>query len=174
MSPSLNQLYLTLEEQRQALLNCIQNRSEQELAHHSMGKWSIAQVLSHLIASEQLSVNYLNKKILGIKEAPNTGLIEELKMLVLIISQRIPFIKFTAPKKVVEKTTPYQTAEEIQEAWEKARSELKEVLTHFQDDQLKRKVFKHPIVGMINIEQALRFLQEHIIHHTPQIKKLLK
>lgn len=174
MNTSLHQLFLTLEEQRQGLLNSIQGLSSQELDQHPEGKWSIAQVLSHLIASEQLSVNYLNKKILGVKEVADTGFKEELKMIVVILSQRLPFLKFKAPNVVTEKTTSYHSFEQLNEAWVKARTELKDVLSRFKDDELKRKVYKHPYAGMLNIEQALVFFREHIIHHTPQVKNLLK
>lgn len=173
MNNTLLTLFDLLETQRNELLNLVSPLSNEQLNAHPEGKWSIAQVLSHIIASERLSVNYLNKKILGIKEAPDTGLIEELKMIILIISQRLP-LKFKAPKVVAENTLSYQTAEQVKEAWEKTRNDLKETLTRFQDDQLNRKVYKHPIAGMFNIKQSLRFFREHIIHHTPQIKNLLR
>jgi uncharacterized damage-inducible protein DinB len=162
-----------LERQRTQLLNLISSLSKEEMSIHPEGKWSIAQVLSHLISSEQLSVNYLNKKILGINNTPNTGLTEEVKMIVLIISQRLP-IKFKAPKILAENTTIYETADELKEAWEKVRNELRKVLERFEHDQLKRKIYKHPIAGMLNIQQMLRFFWEHINHHTPQVKNLLR
>jgi uncharacterized damage-inducible protein DinB len=172
LNTSLLKQFDKLEKQRDNLLSLIASLSSEELNAHPEGKWSVAQILSHLIASEHLSVNYLNKKILGINDAPNTGLTEELKMITLIISQRLP-LKFKAPKVLAENTTTYQTNEQLREVWVKARGELKVVLTRFNDDQLKRKVYKHPIAGMLNINQALRFFQEHINHHTPQIKNLL-
>jgi uncharacterized damage-inducible protein DinB len=174
LNNSLLHVFDSLETQRSELLSLITTLSNEQLNAHSEGKWSIAQVLSHIISSERLSVNYLNKKILGIKEAPNTTLTGELKMIILIISQRLPFLKFKAPKVVAENTTLYNSAGQLIEAWGKVRNELKETLKGFQDDQLKRKVYKHPIAGMLNIQQALRFFQEHVIHHTPQIKKLLR
>lgn len=174
MNNSLLHLYDSLETQRKDVLSLITTLSHEQLHAHPEGKWSIAQVISHLIASEHLSVKYLNKKMLGIHEAPNTGLIEELKMIVLIVSQRTPFIKFKAPNVLAENTPVYQTAEQLKDAWDKSRIELKEVIARFQDDQLKRKIYKHPIAGMLNIKQALQFFYEHIIHHTPQIKNLLR
>ncbi|HRF34344.1 MAG TPA: hypothetical protein PLM56_12645, partial [Cyclobacteriaceae bacterium] len=59
-------------------------------------------------------------------------------------------------------------------AWSKTRMELKELLDRISDDQLKRKIYKHPVVGKLNMVQTVRFFREHIIHHTPQIKRLLK
>jgi uncharacterized damage-inducible protein DinB len=161
-----------LETQRANLLKLVSPLSSEQLSAHPEGKWSIAQILSHLIASEQLSVKYLNKKILGINESPPTGLKEELVMVMLAFSQRFPF-RFKAPKVLVENTTTYQSLDQLKQAWEKTRSEMHEVLNRFNDDQLKRKVYKHPIAGMLNIQQAVQFFHEHITHHTPQIKKLL-
>ena len=174
MNQALSNSFDLLETQRKALLNLIENLSPEQLHAHPDGKWSIAQIISHLIASETLSVRYLNKKIQGIHEAPNTGMVEELKMIVLVISQRLPFIKFKAPGVLANNTPVYQSAEELKEVWNKTRLELKEVLARFEADQLKRKIYKHPIAGMLNIQQTTRFFREHIIHHTPQVKNLLR
>ena len=173
MNTRLAQLFNALENQRADLLRLVNDISPEAANKSRQGKWSIAQVLSHLIASEQLSILYLNKKILGIDIAPKTGIIEELKMIVLKISQRLPF-KFKAPKVVVENTPVYEHVEQLAEAWNQTRADLKTVLEKFQDNQINRKVYKHPFAGMLNIQQALKFFQEHITHHTPQVKKLLK
>lgn len=173
MNPSLLLSFESLEVQRIKILELISTLSDDQLNAHSEGKWSIAQILSHIIASEQLSVNYINKKILGIKESSDTGLFEELKMIALILSQRLPFLKFKAPNTVVEKTISYDTTNTLHEAWQKTRNELKKVLVLFDEDQLNRKVYRHPIAGIINIKQAMRFFSEHILHHSPQIKKLV-
>lgn len=172
MNTSLLRQFDRLETQRANLLKLVAPLSSEQLTAHPEGKWSIAQILSHLIASEQLSVKYLNKKILGINESPQTGIREELVMIMLTISQRFPF-RFKAPKVVVENTTPYQTLDQFKKAWEKTRGEMHALLSRFNHDQLKRKVYKHPIAGMLNIQQAVQFFQEHITHHTPQIKNLL-
>jgi len=170
---SLLYLFDSLETQRKELLDRVKPLTSEQLNAHTEGKWSIAQILSHLIASEQLSVNYLNKKMQGIKEAPATGFKETLTMMLLVISQRLP-LKFKAPKVLAENTHIYETSEQLTEAWEKVRIDLKQTLTYFEDDQLKRKIFRHPIVGMLNIKQTLRFFREHIRHHTLQIIHLLK
>jgi hypothetical protein len=173
LNTQLTILFNTLEKQRADLISLIQGISPEAINNHPDGKWSITQIISHLIASEQLSVKYLNKKILGIDTAPKTGIAEELKMIVLKISQRLPF-KFKAPKVLAENTPIYENIEQLTETWNQTRADLKKVLEKFQDNQINRKVYKHPIAGMLNIEQALKFFREHIIHHTPQVKNLLK
>jgi uncharacterized damage-inducible protein DinB len=166
-------LFDRLEVQRVQLQHLIKDLSDVELNKHPAEKWSIAQVISHLIASEQLSVGYLNKKMLGIQTAEKSGLKEDLKMLLLIVSQRLPF-KFKAPRTIVENTPVYGNVDQLISAWDKTRVDLKEVLQKFEDDQINLKIFKHPRAGMLNIQQAIRFFREHIIHHTPQVKNLLK
>jgi hypothetical protein len=173
LNTQLTILFNTLEKQRAELISIIQGISPEAINKHPEGKWSIIQIISHLIASEQLSVKYLNKKILGIDGASKTGITEELKMIVLKISQRLP-LKFKAPKVLAENTPIYENIEQLTETWNQTREDLKKVLEKFQDNQINRKVYKHPIAGMLNIQQALKFFREHIIHHTPQVKNLLK
>lgn len=173
MQPELQKLFDWIELQKSLLLNQIEPLTPAQLNAHPPGKWSLSQLLAHLITSEQLSIQYLKKKIQAIEEQPNTGIIEELKMLTLIISQRLPF-KFKAPKVVVDHTPAFSNVDEIKTAWNQTRSELKDLLSRFSHQHLKRKIYKHPIAGKLNIVQAMRFFQEHIIHHTPQIKRLLK
>jgi uncharacterized damage-inducible protein DinB len=173
LNRALLQLFEKLEVQRTSLLSEIKQLSPEILNKHLPGKWSISQILAHLITAEQLSINYLNKKMQGIQTVENTGLWEEIKTLTLKISQRLP-LKFKAPRLVVENTPAFESVEQIEMAWTKTRNELKELLSRIADDQIRRKIYKHPIAGKLNIHQALRFFGEHIIHHQPQIKKLLK
>jgi len=173
LNPKLLFLFNTLESQRNKLLNEIRLVPKEKLNTHPPGKWSANQVLAHIITAEQLSIGYVKKKFQGINDASDTGLVEELKMGALYISQRLPF-KFKAPRVVVENTPHFEGIEQIEAAWNKTRSDLKELLNQFDDSQLSRKVYKHPVAGKLNIQQTLKFFSEHIIHHQPQIKKLLK
>ncbi|MBX2895304.1 MAG: DinB family protein [Cyclobacteriaceae bacterium] len=173
MHPQLQTVFEKIEKQKQELLHLIESYSPEQLHHGSPGQWSLSQVLAHLITSEQLSVQYLKKKYLAIAEQPRTGIVEELKMLTLIISQRLPF-KFKAPKVVVDNTPTFADAAAIAKAWATTRADMKDLLSQFTADQLTRKVYKHPVAGKLNILQAMRFFREHMIHHQPQIKRLLK
>jgi uncharacterized damage-inducible protein DinB len=87
-------------------------------------------------------------------------------MNLLILSQRVP-LKYKAPKAVVEHTVLLDQVQALSSRWDQTRKELEAVLEKFQDDQLRKKIFRHPVATM-------RFFSEHIIHHTPQIKKLLR
>lgn len=162
-----------MERQRQELLHLLHTVAPEKLNRSSNNKWSVNQILAHLIAAERLSVSYLNKKIQGIEAAADTGLTEELKMLILKISQRLP-LKFKAPKVVVENTPTETSFEKLQEEWTTVRLELKLVLERVEDRHIKRKIYRHVRAGMLNVQHALQFLKEHVGHHSPQIRKQLK
>ena len=173
VNSKLQQLFDKLEVDRNHLLVTLRNLPSDRLEYAPEGKWSIRQILAHLIAAERLSILYLNKKILGIEDVENTGLAEEIKMVLLRMSQRLP-LKFKAPRVVVEHTTAYATFEELAADWEKTRTELKTLLEKFDDTQIRKKIYKHVRAGRLNVQHSLMFFREHIIHHTPQINRLLK
>lgn len=173
MNSKLLHLFDALEQDRINLIVTLKSLPPEKLQQSPEGKWPINQILSHLIAAEKLSIQYLNKKILGIKEAGNTGIWEEIKLKALQISQRLP-LKFKAPQNLVDNTPSILNFNEITIEWEKTRAELKALLEKLDDTQIKKKIYKHFFVGRLNIQHALIFLREHIIHHQPQINRLLK
>lgn len=171
MNTKLQLLFDSLESERVPLLTSLKNLSADKQRYAPVGKWSIQQILAHLIAAEKLSIMYLQKKILGILEAENTGLWEEVKMILLRLSQRLPF-KFKAPRTVIENTPSYASFDELVTDWDKTRAELKALLEKFDDNQIKKQIYKHVRAGRLNIQHALMFFHEHIVHHTPQINRL--
>jgi len=172
MNSRLQSLFDSIESQRHLILFSLTNIPSQKLNSHRPNKWSINQIIAHLISAEQLSVRYIGKKMQGMDQTIDTGFYEELKMLVLQISQRLPF-KFRAPKKVVENTVPESDIAKLMERWDLVREELRVLLEKIEDHQIKRGIYRHVRVGLINIQHALKFFGEHVTHHTPQIKRQL-
>lgn len=173
MNLKLEKLFRAIETQRQAVLSSLRDQPMEKLNAHPPNKWSINQIIAHLITAEDLSIQYLNKKILGINEVKDSSLIEELKMMLLIASQRLP-LKFKAPKMVVDRTSGETDLNKLIAAWDSTRIELKNILDRIESHHLKRKIYRHVRVGMLNIQHTLIFMGEHVGHHTPQIKNLLK
>jgi hypothetical protein len=165
--------YQLLEENRASLLKEMQSLPAEILTASDGNRWSILQITAHLITAERLSVMYMQKKILGIEKAGDTGLWEELKLGLLIISQRLP-LKFKAPQAVVQQTTQATSLQQLEQEWDQVRSEMKALLDRIQPHQSKRKIYKHVVAGKLNASQALRFFHEHILHHLPQVQRLKK
>jgi uncharacterized damage-inducible protein DinB len=170
----LRQFFNKIETQREEVLTLISLLSKDQLLKNpAPGKWSVSQIISHLIMTERLSVNYMKKKIQGIEQTADSGLLEESKMVLLKISQRLPGLKFKAPKYVLENTVLYDDLETLKLEWDKTRAEFQEFLEKVEDRHLDRKIYKHVAVGYLNVKHAVQFFGEHVRHHTPQIKKLL-
>ncbi|HEY5824757.1 MAG TPA: DinB family protein [Cyclobacteriaceae bacterium] len=175
MNNKLQNLFDKIEDQKQDVFEMIAELSNEQInVNPSPGKWSISQIISHLIVAERLSVNYIQKKIRGVDTVKNSGPVEELKMLVLKISQRIDGLKFKAPKYVLDNTVVYSDVEELKSEWSKAREDFRQLLERVEDNHLNKKIYKHAIAGYLNIQHALMFFQEHVTHHHPQIRKLIK
>jgi uncharacterized damage-inducible protein DinB len=172
MNPKLQQLFDQLEADRTQLLSQVEKITPEQFQQSVNGKWSIQQILAHLLVAEKLSMQYLFKKAKSIEEAENTGVVEELKMVALILSQRLPF-KFKAPKGLNE-VTPTLNLQQLTIQWRQDREELKTFLEKITDAQLKRKIYRHVRAGLLNVQQMLIFFREHYIHHLPQIKKLMR
>ncbi len=173
MNNKLQEAFNSLESQRKEIAERVKLAADRFDHKLNANSWSVHQVLAHLIAAEKLSVKYLEKKIQGIETAGDTGLVEEIKMAVLKVSQRLP-LKFKAPKKLVENTPTYNSLTDLLEDWNATREELNAHLEKIKDNQIKRKIYKHVVAGKLNIVHAIVFLQEHVSHHLPQLNRLLK
>jgi uncharacterized damage-inducible protein DinB len=161
-----------LEDQRQALLNQLAALSAEKLLYAPAGKWSIAQILSHVLTSEKMSVGYMYKKTLGIETLPDSGVRQSVLSVVLKISQRVP-LKYKAPKIVAENTPEAMPLPVLTKQWDEVRNNLKGLLERIDSKHQNRLIFKHPVAGKFNAAQAVDFMYEHLNHHLPQIKRLL-
>jgi DinB superfamily len=172
LDPNFQKTYDKLERQREQILGMIKNLPEDVYRNSPSDKWSVAQIVTHLFTSERLSIGYMKKKSLGIEALKNSGLKQVLVSGILKISQRFPF-RYKAPRVIVENTPEALSVDEITSRWNKSRSDLKEFLEGISKQHARRLIFKHPIAGMLNADQAMKFMYEHINHHLPQIKRLL-
>lgn len=172
MNVKLEKAFRKLEEQRQFILKSVGEMPEEKYNVRTLNKWAVSELLTHLIASEQLSVSYMKKKVLGIEKADDSGMIESFKMAFLKLSQRLP-LKYTAPKIILDNTPEPFMREAAILHWQQSRQELKDLAESIPDKFIRKKIFKHPLAGRFDLTQAMDFFFEHINHHWPQIKRLL-
>ena len=174
MHAKLQLFFNALEDQRAEWLHKVSVLSDEAFKRSpSPGKWSVSSILTHIMTAEQLSLLYMRKKSLGINQLGNSGILEELKLLLLKVSQRIPAITYKAPQVVVEKTPEALSFHELNTQWSSSREQLKRFLENIEEKNLRKKIYKHNVVGRLDVMQALAFLHEHFQHHLPQIKRLL-
>lgn len=173
MSTTLINQFITLEGERAKLMNQLVQLSDEQANKSPVGKWSILEILMHIITSEKMSLGYMKKKSLAIDVLDDSGIIESLKVVLLKISQRIPF-KYKAPKIVVDKTPKKQSLDEVSNEWNSLRGDMKTFVESIDERYVRKKIYRHPVAGRLDASQALVFLSEHFHHHLPQINRLLK
>ncbi|HYF68660.1 MAG TPA: DinB family protein [Ohtaekwangia sp.] len=138
-----------------------------------VGKWSISQILTHLITAERLSLSYLKKKSMGMDSLQKSGFREDVKFVILKLSQRIP-LRYKAPRVVIENTPPALSYAEVVMQWETLDTEIAQFLETVAEEDIHKKIYKHPYMGMLDVIHGVQFLREHIIHHQSQIKRILR
>ena len=174
MNKEFEKTFKALQLQRENLLTSIKKISPEAYSQSpSPGKWSISQILTHLLTSERVSLSYMKKKSLGVEKLKDSGLVEAIRLWVMIISQRIP-VKYKAPNVLVQNTPEALPLDELIQQWDLVRGELVSFLTSIEEKNVRKIIYKHPIAGRLDARQAMVFFQEHIIHHTPQINRILK
>jgi hypothetical protein len=168
----LKRQFELLEKDTQDLLNKMNTLPDVKWNSSSdIGRWSIGQIFTHLLATEIISLNYMKKKSLGIENLENSGWIESIKILLLKVSQRLP-LKYKAPAHITSNTPHALPLNELNEQWQIAREDLKKFLEEIDERNIKKKIYKHPVVGYLDVVQAIIFTRAHFRHHLPQIKKI--
>ncbi|MBX2965070.1 MAG: DinB family protein [Cyclobacteriaceae bacterium] len=173
MNSTFTPIFNQLEKQRTEILQSVRLLTPEEFNRPPQpGKWSVSEVLTHLITAEKLSLDYMKKKVKGIARVKNSGLMESLRLWLLIVSQRIP-VKYKAPKVVVQHTPPAMPLAQLTDEWNEVRKELAAFLNSIPDEYVKRVIYKHALAGRLDVRQAMIFFREHIRHHQPQINRIL-
>jgi len=172
MHNKLQERFNRLEQAQQQLLKKLSTYPDAKLNTSPPGKWSVGYILAHLMTSERLMLIYMKKKSRGMATIGNSGMLEEVKMMLLKISQRLSF-RYKAPVYVVEHTKELASLTDLTQRWQSTRQDLKTFLENTHDENLYKLIYKHPVAGRLNLLQALDFMLEHFHHHLPQINRLL-
>lgn len=133
-------------------------------------KWSINEIIYHISHAELAIVNYIYKKAAAPKESPKAGFKSWYRTLLLRLALKSSR-KFKAPKVLDQPNGPYDKEELINE-WRTIRNKLENILNQIADEDIYRQLFKHPVVGKINLLQTLAFMADHMQRHLDQIKKI--
>ncbi|MBV6644453.1 MAG: DinB family protein [Cyclobacteriaceae bacterium] len=136
------------------------------------GKWSVIQVMNHLILSESASLRYLRKKIGGKDSLKEALWIDLLKALLLNSYLRSPF-KFKAPGGL---TAPDNgdDVKRVVESWDTVRKDFKAFLEEYPTELYNKVIYKHPVVGRIRLIDTISFLNGHQSRHIRQIGRILR
>ncbi len=173
MVSRLETYYQELENQRHSFLDEIRKYNATTIYGSTHGQWNMTQVIGHLCISEKTSLDYLEKKMLGMQQASNATMWEWIKVVGLIFSQRLPF-KYKAPKGSNLPEPESRPIDDVIAEWATQRQRLHTILSRFTEKDVKKKVYRHVVIGLVDIRHMMIFFREHIYHHQWQIKRLEK
>ena len=138
------------------------------------GAWTVAQALNHIYLSEQLSINYVRRKLEETSDFPKSGLSSWVRSMILKCALRSP-LKYKSPKAVnMREGQPMLAVNELHPLWMQQYDALDELIEEYELKLRKYDAFKHPVVGRMNLNQMLIFFQDHQDHHRKQIGQILK
>ena len=173
MNTQLQSIFNALQTQQEEILNCVKDISSETFNKQpAPGKWSINEILMHIVTSEKLSLSYMKKKSQGINQLKNSGIGAQFRLWLLIASQRLP-LKYKAPKLLAQNTPQADSINNLITQWNELRNELAAFLETIEDKNAAKLIYKHPFAGRFDARQTLIFFREHIIHHHPQITRIL-
>lgn len=136
--------------------------------------WSALQVCHHLIKTEELSCQYLKKKLSFNPKLNEANMAAAMRLKLLKTYLNTP-LKYKAPENIGTPALPVvSTFAEVESSWKAVRKDLRSFVTGLPLEILSKEVYKHPFAGRLSLEGMLIFFEEHMIRHFKQIKKALR
>lgn len=171
MLPKLQSQFNQIEQLKQNLLDSLDQFNESQLGYRiSQDSWSRLQVAQHLVIVEKVTLAYMQKKILSFPTAKKVGQFAGIRSAFLTLTQRMPF-KYKIPTKRVasEGDVIYS---DLKDEWQTIRQHLQTFLGQFSAENIHYPILRNPLVGLLNISQTLRFIEEHFKHHLRQFARI--
>jgi len=172
---NLNRQLKTLNERTDQILNRLAAFPDETLnAPPGPGVWSVMQILTHLMLSERLSLEYVRKKLSFNPQLKKAGLMATGRHLLLRWSQQLPF-KYHAPKGVQTENLPeFCSLAELKDRWLSDRQKLHQFLSEVDDELLTRELYRHPVAGRMSLVQMVSFYNVHLQRHLKQIESRIE
>jgi uncharacterized damage-inducible protein DinB len=173
-SKKLLTFFEVFEAELNELFGLLQRYSEEELNHRPNVKtWSAMQIVQHLMLAERSSFLQIKKKLATNREQyKKASKTSKLRAIVLATSLKQP-IKLPAPAIHTKDIVDFLTLAAAQQQWLLHRNELYHFLAALSEEDLEREVFKHPVIGIMDVWGMLDYFEAHFLRHAKQINKIL-
>jgi hypothetical protein len=134
------------------------------------GQWNMIQVMEHLLAAEKAILRQLEKY--GHGQGKKASLGAALRSWSMTRFLRSP-AKIKVPKAAAGiEPSGIKGYEEVKNEWDSVRASMQDWLHTYPMAKAEHYVFKHPVAGLLTPMQTFRFMEDHIVHHIMQIKRI--
>lgn len=160
-----------INQQRRALIDRLQELPDDLLSTRPLpDKWSIIEILEHLVLSERDVFQGLPKPADAISQQRKPSDRVAYWIVLMALGLRIP-VKAPSPKAIPTGRTSFA---KLRRQWDCNYEWLESYVKELPGDNFNDAVFSHPIAGQLTLEQAIRMGQIHLALHMSQIEKRLQ
>lgn len=138
----------------------------------SQSKWSAVQVLNHLYMTEKGTLNFLEKSQNQPEGLHKVNLKNRMRAFLLqrfLKSKK----KAKAPAKLPDPKND-TSLEELKSKFDRLHHQHQEFLDKLPSNIFGKTVFRHPVVGWMEINDVYKFLANHWVHHRHQLERIEK
>ncbi|AQQ53072.1 DinB family protein [Planococcus lenghuensis] len=151
---------------REKLFQLLEGYSNDEVnIKPSAGEWSPVQILEHLYLMELTIIKGIEQEL----QNPESSTAKP-KPIALTVNR---FIKVEAPGRT-KPSDIYQTIPQIKDKLNQSRASLDALYNAADKEELKRKSMRHPVFGLVPLDQWFSFVGLHEKRHAKQLKQTLK
>ena len=133
------------------------------------GKWSIVEVIEHLVLVEKDFFNQLLTNVPASTFDPNSKTPEKYQTVIKVMKRDIPV---DVPDESV-KPHGRLTLDELLSQWDEVRNKLQGLLADITSKNKDDPVYRHPYGGPLDIAEALNFIDVHFDNHLRHIDRIL-
>ena len=170
MNTQLEKKFTELETDRKNLFSDLKKYSDEVINKKpSPEKWSVAEVIAHLITAEEMSLKYLSKKIQDTSKEGEENFKNKYRWLLVQIVFAFN-IKFKAPE-IVEPKIPFTKLTDLEARWTNNRNETAKILNTLTDAEVNKTLWKHALAGKMNLHHMVQFFGVHYYRHKKQISR---
>jgi hypothetical protein len=135
--------------------------------------WSAVQTMHHLLLSEELSLQYVQKKLSFNPRLETRGVGAHWRGFLLWFYLNTPF-KFKAPDVVGAQKLPEQVSlADTRARWEAAQTGWEHFIQQMPAELLDKAVYRHPLAGRLGWPETIGFFRHHFLRHRRQIRKAI-
>jgi hypothetical protein len=170
MLPNIQKKYESLIKKREDLSQQLSARSSEVLCFRAgPDKWSIVDVIEHLVIAEQNLLEQLAANVLVSTLDPGTRTPEKHQTVIKVMERDIPV---DVPDESLE---PHGglTLDELCNQWDEIREKLQGLLAEIKPENKDDLVYRHPYGGPLDIAETLHFFDVHFDNHIRQIDRIL-
>ena len=132
-------------------------------------KWSIVEVVEHLVIAEDDLLTQLSKNVPASTLDPKSKTPDKYQTVIKVMERDIPV---DVPDKRAEPKGRL-TLVELLNQWDDIRKKLQGLLSEINTENRDDAVYRHPYGGPLNIEETLQFIDVHFDNHMRHIDRIL-